>query len=138
MYISGKMITKSFPWSVIKSNTLSKCWKRVTINEAPVTYSSDQKCLISFSPSKCDYIALSTCIKDVLYFRQLVKEFLINGQSNLEHLWTSILKGNSSPVISLVTQPKISEQNDHIYIKTQNIKALVSIKARHITSAAWI
>ena len=139
-YISGTEQKKIFhPRSTIKSDPLkgyvdadwpgcndtrrSTTGILITINSAPVYWTSKRQSLVTLSSSEAEYVAISQCAKQIINLRRLFKEFEINRAISTEpNIGSTELFTDRKSAILIATKRQISERNKHIDLKAHYIK----------------
>lgn len=98
----------------------------IKVNNAPIYWSSKRQTLVTLSSSEAEYVALSSCAKQVIWLRRLFYEMRTNKAITDEpKLPATVINTDSSSGLSLATKQVVSERNKHIDIKIHHVKDLI-------------
>lgn len=99
------------------------------VNSAPIYWTSKRQSMVALSSTEAEYIAVSTCGRQVVCFRNIFSEVLENKpiNSDLGMASTKIFTDSTS-ALSLLNKQNISERNKNIEIKAHHIKELVETR----------
>nr|QCC62382.1 RNase H [Digenea simplex] len=99
----------------------------IKVNIAPIYWTSKRQSIITLSSAEAEYIALSTCAKQITWMRRLFYELANHTPCKTDSfLPPTILNTDSTSAISLATNTQVSERNNHIEIKAHHIKQLIN------------
>lgn len=108
----------------------------IKINSAPIYWASKRQSLVTLSTSEAEYVALSTCAKQIVWLRHLFVELLHNEPLTADFaLHPTNLITDSTSAISMTNKRQVSERNKHIEIKVHHIRELVTrriLVLRHV------
>ena len=90
----------------------------VTINGAPVYWRSKRQTVLSLSSAEAEYVALSTCAKDLTWIRKLYHEICTQTPfCGSTHMPPTLIRIDSTAGMSVATKPTISARNKHRSLK---------------------
>lgn len=107
----------------------------IKVNNAPVYWSSKRQSTVALSSSEAEYIALSSCAKQITWMRRLFNELLTSSKLEDEpHLHPSSMYTDSQSALSLTLKQAISERNKHIEMKCHHVKDLIKKRIVKLSS----
>lgn len=100
------------------------------IENCPVTWSSRKQRIVAQSTIEAEYIALTHCVRDVLFVRQMLKEL---GYAQK----TTIIKEDNQACIAIAENPTQHARTKHIDVRYHFVREHVSenrIKLEYVMS----
>jgi len=114
-------------WAGCKKTRKSTTGFVVTLGGAPVSWKSVKQTVVSLSSAEAEYIALSTCAKELTWIRRLCWE-MINRKPyvDIARLPTTTSFVDNTAALSMAKQDQISAKSKHVEVKFHHVKHLVS------------
>lgn len=109
----------------------------ITPNGTPVLWTSKRQAMIALNSFEAEYIAISTCGKDIMHLRRPFIEYKLNKPIAGVEIPPPELHTDITSAISLIKTQKRTQQNKYIYIIAHHIKQLVQSRTviiRHINT----
>lgn len=121
-------------WGGCKESRRSTTGFVITVNEAPVFWRSKRQTVIALSSPESEYIALSSCAKELSWIRKLFWEVAhvtpwIDGTS---FEGTEVLM-DSTAAKSLAINDQVSARNKHIDLKVHHVREETSKGVIHLS-----
>ena len=99
----------------------------LTINQSPVVWKSQRQTITALSSAEAEYVALSSCAKEIQWLRSLFTELCF--QKPLIDISyeapATLLYSDNTAAVSIATAPVISQKGKHIETKYHHVRSLV-------------
>jgi len=114
-------------WGGCKDTRRSTTGFLIAVNGAPVYWRSKRQTVIALSSAESEYLALSSCAKEVSWLRKLFWEVthVKPWHEGITFEGTSVLI-DSTAALSLATNPHVSARNKHIDLKVHHVRELIN------------
>lgn len=101
----------------------------ITLGHSPVSWRSQRQTVVALSSAEAEYIALSSCGKELTWMRRIYSELTTRTPySECSCLKPSNVREDNTAAISLACNDVISTRNKHIDIKTHHVRDLIRKK----------
>jgi len=98
----------------------------LTVNGAPIHWRSRRQTVVALSSAESEYIALSSCAKDVSWMRRIFWE-IAHQEVWHDHIsfQGTVMDADSPAAMSLAQNPQVSARNKHIDLKIHHVRDLI-------------
>lgn len=105
----------------------------INMTGAAINWKSHRQDIVALSSTEAEYIALSSCVKDVLWIRQIINEIKKN------FVECTVIHGDNTSALKIANCEAFRERTKHIDIRHHHIRQQVLdgiIKLAHVSTEA--
>ena len=126
-------------WAGCRSSRQSTTGFVITYNGAPISWKSIKQTVVALSSAEAEYIAMSSCAKEMTWIRRLLWEFTNRQPFDDTATMSSVpLMVDSTAALGMAQQDNINAKSKHVEVKFHHIRSLVSdgvLALQHISTS---